>query len=376
MRLYTENLKNKFKNLLNEGDLKGDKKRRQFAEQKVLPFLFELMDEIVSNDDLETLEHELFKDAGAAMAIRRKNNKSYFSVEEGSFYSKWVEHSKTNGLPKIMKDKYLLREIEAVFHEEKHHKQHALMEEKDFLKMSPYSLIYVKEDLILNSDYAWYRENHGKFWVEIEAHMHGYKGSIDFISSVMPNSEFAKQYEEETLKSIPNLVRAEEYLKGENPSSHIISTKFDELVKNTPKDTIQGIIEQYPVFGFVYNEDGTKKNIEDILFMRKEIVKANLNELQKTIEVDNYKTTIASHINKTFATIISSDKQLADEYDKYLAKKQEEKLSDSQFDKQDDNIKFEQRSTPKSTDFFKRERQEDYRKNQELTKEKSFERTF
>jgi len=368
MRLYSENLKNKFKNLLNEGDLKGDKKRRQFAEQKVLPFLFELMDEIVSNDNLEKLEHELFNDSGAAMAIRRKNNKSYFSVEENSFYSKWVEHSKTNGMSKNMKDNYLLREIETVFHEERHHKQDALMVEKDFLKMSPYSLIYVKEDLIQNSDYAWYRQNHGKFWKEIEAHMHGYKGSIDFVNSALPNSDIAKQHEEKALKSLPILVRPEEYLKGENPKSHIISNKFDELIDTTKKtntQVLQEIFEEYPVLTLVYNEDGTKKSIEEILSMKNEIVKANINDLQKTIEIDDYKTTIASHINKTFAIIISSDKELSDEYENYIAKKETEKASKTD----NDSIKQEQKYKPKTEQFYK----DTQREKQNV---KTFERTF
>lgn len=344
MRLYSENLKKKFKILVNEGDLKGDKKRKQFAKEKVLPFVFELMDEIVSNDDLEKLEHEMFKDPGASMAIRIKNNKTYFSVEEDKFYSRWVNHCKTNGMSKRMKDEYLLREVNTVFHEERHHKQDALMKEKDFLKMSPYSLIYVKENLIINSDYTWYRENHGKFWNEIEAHMHGYKGSIDFVNSVLPNSKFAKEYAEETLNLLPDLVRPEEYLKGDNPKSHIISKKFDELIKNTQKtnpEVLQKICEEYPILTLVYNEDGTKKSIEDVLTMKKEIVKSNLNDLQKTINIDDYTTTIGSHINKTFAIIISSDKELSDQYDNYLAKKEEEKASKTDIEEKDKVLTFE-----------------------------------
>ena len=56
MRKYSKGLKNKFKDLINEINNNNNINRRQFAEEKVLPFLFELLDEIVSNDGLEKIE--------------------------------------------------------------------------------------------------------------------------------------------------------------------------------------------------------------------------------------------------------------------------------------------------------------------------------
>lgn len=324
MRVYSENIKNQFYMLLNEDGLLGDEKRQMFVQQRIMPFLFNLMDEIVANDNLEKLEHEIFHDNGAGMAITTNlNGKSCFAIEENSFFSRWVKYNKQRGLSKALKNKYLINDIQSVFHEERHHKQHNLMREKDILKMTPYNLIYIKEDFILKSDYEWYRQNHGKFWIEIEAHLNGYYGCSDFLSSVLPNSELAEQYKEKLKHEIDILVKPNEYLKGDNPSSHLISKKFDELIKNAStftQNVLQNLFEQYPVLSIIYNQDGTKKSIEDILSIKKQIITANLSNLQKIICVGDTKTTLASHINKTFSIIINSDKDLQSQYEKYMAK--------------------------------------------------------
>lgn len=96
--------------------------------------------------------------------------------------------------------------------------------------------------------------------------------------------------------------------------------------------------------------------------MRQEIIKSIFGNLNKIIEVDDYTTTIGSHINKTFATIISSDKELSNEYENYLTKKEETKTSKA--DKNADGNKMEQKYKPKTEDYYKEQ------------KAKTFERTF
>lgn len=326
MRVYSEKLINKFKSIIAEQGLVGDEKRKDFAEKQVLPFLFNLMDEIVASDGLEALDRRIFNDEGAGMAIITENGKSYFAIEKNHFLSRWVEHNRLNGMPKRMKDRYLIKEIECAFHEERHHVQHKFISEKDFFKTSPYSLVYLKEDLIIRSDEKWYRQNHGNFWSEIEAHLAAYNGCSDFVSKAMPNSEFAKEYALNANSNIDILVKPDEYLKGTSPKSYIISKKFDELVENTAMSSpnvLKQLFEEYPILTMIYREDGSKKNIKEVLDARKEMINTNRSSLQNIIEVDGLKTNVASHINRTFDIIIASDKELSEEYGKYQEMKKE-----------------------------------------------------
>ena len=53
--------------------------------------------------------------------------------------------------------------------------------------------------------------------------------------------------------------------------------------------------------------------------MYKEILNSNSEKLNNEIEIDGYKTKLGKHINKIFATIIKSDKELCEEYEKHIA---------------------------------------------------------
>lgn len=78
MQLYSEKLKSEFRMLYNEHGMRGDRKRKVFAEKKLLPFLYDLLDETVANDGLEKLSRRNVIDKGAGASISVDNNgKSY-----------------------------------------------------------------------------------------------------------------------------------------------------------------------------------------------------------------------------------------------------------------------------------------------------------
>lgn len=314
MRKYSKGSKNKFKDLINEINNNNNINRRQFAEEKVLPFLFELLDEIVSNDGLEKIEHEFIEDAGAKMAIRKTFFGNKFCIEENNFFEKWSNRSDL---------KYALEtDIRAVFHEVRHLKQNKLMARDNILKLSPFSIIYAKEEMIALFDYGFYRKNHGQFLIEIEAYNKALTESAEFVSSAMPNTDYATEYVDlsnpdvYTHTSISGYFVDSQY--GVENKSYFITDKFDKVLKEIPADQLHSVFEDYPVLKLAYNEDGTKKSIEEILSMHNDIINSNLKVLKKTINVDDYKTTIENHINKTFATIISSDKDLSEGFKNYL----------------------------------------------------------
>ncbi len=319
MRKYSKDLKNKFKNLISEIDNNENINGRQFAEEKVLPFLFELLDEIVSNDGLEKIEHEFIEDAGAKMATRKTFFGNKFCIEKNNFFEKWSNRSDL---------KYALEtDIRAVFHEARHLKQYKLMARDNILKLSPFSIIYAKEEMIVLFDYGFYRENHDEFLQEIEANNKARTGSAEFVSSAMPNTDYAEEYVDENNPDFDTRASISGYFinsqRGVENKSYFITDEFDKVLKERPADQLHFVFEDYPVLKLAYNEDGTKKSIEEILSLHNDIINSNLKVLQKTINVDDYKTTIEDHINKTFATIISSDKQLSEDFENYLKRKKE-----------------------------------------------------
>lgn len=314
MRKYSKGLKIKFKDLINEINNNGNINRRQFAEEKVLPFLFKLLDEIVANDGLEKVEHEFIEDAGATMAITKIYNKRIFGIEKNNFFEKWKN------------SRYLRYDLESdirtVFHEVRHLTQDKLMARDNILKLSPFSIIYAKEDMISNFDYGFYRENHDEFLIEIEAKNKARTESAEFVSSAMPNSDYAIEYKDLNNPDFHARESISDYFinsqRGVENKSYFITDEFDKVLKEMPADQMQYVFEDYPVLKLAYHEDGTKKNIEEILSLHNEIINSNLKVLQKTINVDDYKTTIENHINKTFAVIISSDKALSEGFKNYL----------------------------------------------------------
>lgn len=321
MKKYSENLKKQFKDLIKTDEIQDGNKKKEFAEKKVLPFLFQLVDEIVENDNLEKLQHELTEDAGIKMAINKSYKQNSFCIEKNYFFDNWNTQSIEYALE---------ADLLTAFHEARHHKQHKLLTENDILKMSPHSSIFAKEQMIILFDYDFYRSNHDEFLMEIDARNSAYKDSSDFVDSAIPNSEYAERYrvfhDAEFHAPISAYFENSDY--GIPNKSHFISAKFDDVLKTIPKDQLPFAFEDYPVLGLIYHEDGTKKNIEEIEFMYKEIITSNSEKLNNEIEIDGYKTTLKTHINKIFKTIIKSDKELFEAYEKYLASEKSKTIED------------------------------------------------
>lgn len=354
MRVYSKKLKNRFKDLISEIDNNDNLNKRQFAEEKVLPFLFDLFDEIVANDGLNKVGHGFIENAGVKMAIERTLSGNNFCIEKNNFFKMW-----NNGYPL-----YALEDnMRSVFHEARHLIQRELVMENDILKLSPYSIIYAKEEMISVVNYDFYIKNHDEFLMEIEANSKACTGSAEFISSAMPNSDYATQYADENdpESEFAYVTPISSYFKDSDywvrNKSYLITDAFDNALKGMPEVSLLATFIGHPILKLAYHEDGTKKSLEEILSLRKDIIKANYKNLQKIIKVDDYKTTISCHINKIFAVIISTDKELSEDFENYLKQKEDEKAS-----KTDDfTLKLEQKYKPKSPEFIKNQKNKNER---------------
>lgn len=347
MRYYNEKLKKQLISIVNTGDLEGEKVRTAFLNTQVIPFIENLMNNITEEDGLERLEvFDLNDVEGAGMCIRTVDGKLKFGINMQGLRNLFVKANSKGCLAKWNKDKLIGSEIRTVFHEERHVVQEKLLEEKDFAKLAPNAIVYAKEGLIVNSDYDWYRSRHGHFLQELEAHYAGFTGAKEFADISMPNSEFAKQVKAVSDYWLENL-HMKEYFTGKNPYAYEISQKFDELMNATktlnPK-VFEEIFKDYPVLTLVYNKDGSKKSLKEILNTRNKILNENKAKLDTMIEVDGKKILLRYNIYNIFKTIISTDPGLQKEYeDSYLKKeiKREPKIGVEEDKTQDKKQSFE-----------------------------------
>ena len=344
MQLYSEKLKLKFRMLYNEPGINGDRKRKTFAEKKLLPFLYELLDETVSNDGLEKLSRRNVVDKGAGASISvDSDGHAYYNHNNEAFLLRWVDYYKKEGISKYQKDEMMLNEMQRFNHEERHHMQHHLAQEYDLSKLSPNALIYIKENLLINANYDWYRQNHGKFWIEREADIYGYNRTIDFVSKTLPNTDFSKNCQEKLSYNAKHFANPEEYFNGDDAFCYLISKNFDDVMAYNSKSNsniMPYLFDKYPALSLIYRNDGTKKNIEEVMQIRRSYIQNNLSHLQNIVEIDGEKMTYGSHINKLFSVIINTDKDLQKQYIEYKNKHKTNKTDYQSAQENENNIEL------------------------------------
>lgn len=154
--------------------------------------------------------------------------------------------------------------INTLFHECRHAKQFEKYKESD---MNTKVYVMLKDSILreklMEQDYDYYRENYDVFYPEIDARISGEKERSKYLKQLgMTEAEILasdvdedKTYAEKQRSEIEKYSTKRKY-KGVEVD---VNDLFAEQIKRFP-----GIIKQYPVLGFEFNEDGTRKTREEM----------------------------------------------------------------------------------------------------------------
>ena len=308
---YSTNLLNDYRRLFKMPNGYGE----DYVKKDIIPFVTNLVKEESKNKHLdEKLEFGEFQMGVDAIfsTVSVDKNLFYFKFNEkglNSDYSGFGQGLHYDGNSKVKKDIRLAQIISSALHEVQHAQQFNLTYGDTLLDISPKSILYAKEFLVADTDYKWYYANHELFYIEKEAELEGYRKTAEFVEKAMPNSDFClrckRQYEsaEKNFKPV-----FDSYF--ENKDNIPMVHRIDEKLSQLPPQTIIKARQKYLALRLIYNENGTKKTLEEIQEMKQFWLNKYNNHTEDVIVVDGKKTTIMDHIDSVVDMIIRSDKEL------------------------------------------------------------------
>jgi len=239
---------------------------------------------IDGNVGIEILEKEEYeKEYGeTSNAMCENNGDGTFSI----IYSDKV----TDRLLSDNADDFL-NGFQTVFHEVVHTMQNSMIQRKEIEgEAIPYTksmYIMALETISRKVDSEFYKKNYAKLLKENHAEKIGLKQAMATIQKYNPVL-FEKYNQEEIAKRMEqydeNFYESEISLFNNNGSAiNMIDTGCCTYIMNNPE-----ALEKFPILKLAFNNDGTKKDITQILKDRREMLKSDrnpeqINELYKTI---------------------------------------------------------------------------------------------
>lgn len=295
-----------------------------YVNNNIMPFVVSLVQESSKNEGLlEKLEFGEFQASAESIFATTSTNKDlfYFKVNNvgmTSDYAGFGQGVYYDGKSKVKKDIRLAQIMESAFHEVRHAKQFDLVYGNSITDISSLSIIYAKEFLVADTDYSWYSQKHESFYIEKEAELEGYRKTAEFVGKAITDSEFSQRCERQYVAAQKHFQPIfDRYFVDRNsiPMAHQIDAKLSQL----SPERITAAMQKYPVLRLIYNENGTKKTLEELREMRDSWKERCKNHTTDSIIIDGRQTTIASQIDSIFKTIIKADPQLSSQFRKEVS---------------------------------------------------------
>lgn len=190
-----------------------------------------------------------------------------------NMYEIFYSHNVINNL--ISNDLELfLCGMQSIFHEVIHVVQNSIIksDSKEFILPKLEMYVMTIESIVMKADSDFYRKNYTKLYKENHAQKVAFKETIDTIKKY--NYKLYDNYKIEQL----NLYEYSSYFETSNMTEMYLK-KMDPIaclyIKNNPQ-----IIDEYPLLKLVYNEDGLRKNILQLIKDRKEKI-VNYEDINK-----------------------------------------------------------------------------------------------
>ena len=157
-----------------------------------------------------------------------------------------------------------VRAIVTVMHELVHLEQHLSIEKNDF---SGNNYRILKEDILIDNIKNFKNKNEWVLYKEIDARKKGLLRAISYLTSLEYDTnklrirhDYDNDYEVITLEEYKQIV-LNDYEKSIEKNKELnVNKRLDKIIKNNPK-----IIQDKPILKYEYNDDGSKKKIEEII---------------------------------------------------------------------------------------------------------------
>lgn len=201
-------------------------------------------------------------------------------------------------IPKICDDNTMntILNIVTIYHELRHEQQKRSISSNEYNHLT---YMMVKESAIRLMDYDFYSRNYDSMYEELDAEYFAIKNTIKFLTTLeLGNFRQDQKYItimqtlEDKKTNIENRFLFAKTKNGKDGKNMQVEIFLDEKIKENPE-----LLEKFPIFRIEYNEDGTRKSIEQIFTDFTIICREKNNRLGN---YDLYKYILFSRVGKNW----------------------------------------------------------------------------